>query len=350
MPKILAVQHALPNNLVSQAEIKEAVRDIFHGKVDDLDRLLNVFDNSRIERRPILMPLSWYKQSHTAQQRNDIFLDKGYQLAKQAASSCLQEANVAPQNVDHVIFVNSTGHATPTLDAYLINDLGISRSASRAPIWGLGCAGGAAGLSRAYDYCSAHPNALVLLTALECCSLTFMAGDTSKKNMVGASLFSDGAAAVLVAGDRCPSQMPRLIATASHLFPDSYQIMGWNFSNNGMELVLSPKLPSLIKKELAALVDQFLHAHNLSRSMLNYYLSHPGGAKVIDAYQDALDLRSDNLKMTRELLLNHGNMSSVSILILLEKWLYQEAACRRGFGLISAFGPGFSAELLLVES
>jgi alkylresorcinol/alkylpyrone synthase len=350
MPKILAVRHALPHNNVHQTEVKEAIREVFQDKMDDIDRLLNVFDNSCIEFRQVLMPLPWYKDSHSAREKNDIFIKKGYQLAKQAASACFKEANVSPQSVDHVIFINSTGYATPTIDAYLINDLDIPRSASRAPIWGLGCAGGAAGLSRAYDYCSAYPNALVLLTALECCSLTFMTGNTSKKNIVGTSLFADGAAAVLVAGDHCASNMPRIIATGSYLFPDSYQIMGWDFKNDGMELVLSPKLPSLIKKELAPLVDRFLHDHQLDRSMLTHYLTHPGGAKVIDAYREALDLTGDKLKMTHDLLLNHGNMSSVSVLILLEKWLHQEASHRRGVGLMSAFGPGFSAEMLLVES
>ena len=349
MPKIIAARHAFPPHEIYQSEAKQVIKDIFWNKIGDLDRLLNIFDNSLIERRQILMPPSWYGHEHSATERNQIFLQQGLGLAKEATSLCLESANCPRSQVDHFIFVTSTGHATPTLETHLINDLGLPRTSSRLPIWGLGCAGGAAGLSRAYDYCRAHPKSLVLVTALECCSLTFLSNDLSKKNLVGTSLFADGAAAVLVAGDDFGLEGPRVHASMSYLFPESSHVMGWNFTDEGMELVLSPKLPVLIKHELGQIVDTFLKTNGLERSDLKHYLTHPGGARVIDAYRSALGLNAQDLLLTYELLRDHGNISSVSILVILEKWLASKRSTIPGRGLISAFGPGFSAEMLLIE-
>ena len=349
MPKIIAARHALPPHEIYQSEAKQVIKNIFWNKIEDLDRLLTIFDNSLIERRQLLMPPSWYGHEHSATERNQIFLQHGLGLARKATSLCLESVQCQRSQVDHFIFVTSTGHATPTPETYLINELGLPRTLSRLPIWGLGCAGGAAGLSRAYDYCLAHPKSLVLVTALECCSLTFVSNDLSKKNLVGTSLFADGAAAVLVAGDDFGREGPRIHASMSHLFPDSSHIMGWSFTDDGMELVLSPKLPALIKHEFGEIVDTFLEANGLERSDLIHYLTHPGGARVIDAFRSVLGLNAQDLMLTYELLRDHGNISSVSILIILEKWLASKHSTIPGQGLISAFGPGFSAEMLLIE-
>lgn len=349
MPRISAARHAVPPHEISQQAAKEAVSLIFAGRLPDLEPLLSVFDHSRIERRQLVMPLEWYLQPRSIEERNRVFLDQGLALLSRAANECLAAAATAPGQVDHLIYVNSTGHATPTLDARLINEFGFSRRASRLPIWGLGCAAGAVGLSRAWDYCRAHPRARVLLVALECCSLTLMADDLSKKNLIGTSLFGDGAAAVLVTGDEIAATGPQIIATRSQLFADSYQIMGWNFRDQGMELVLSPKLPLLIKQELPGLVDDFLASCGLGRAELRHYLTHPGGAKVLDACREALSLTPEEMILSAEFLRDHGNLSSVSVLVILEKWLATEGSTVAGYGLLSAFGPGFSAELLLLR-
>jgi alkylresorcinol/alkylpyrone synthase len=235
------------------------------------------------------------------------------------------------------------------MDARLINRLGLRRDVTRLPVWGLGCAAGAAGLARAFDHCRAHPRATALLVALETCSLTFMANDLSKKNLVGTAIFADGAAAVLVAGAEAAGSGPRLLATRSHLFPQSENIMGWEFGDTGMQLILSPRLPAVVKEELPRLVDGFLRSRGLDRSDLAYYLTHPGGAKVVDAYREALGLRNGELDLTEEVLREHGNVSSVSVLVVLEKWLASPRAKQAGYGLLSAFGPGFSAEQVLLE-
>jgi alkylresorcinol/alkylpyrone synthase len=349
VPRILQASHAYPPHYVSQQQARFAVNSIFDGKIPDLERLMTIFDNSRVMRRQLVMPLDWYLQPRSEEERNRIFIEQGMKLLLDATDKVLQSASVTASQIDHIIYVNSTGHATPSLDARLINEFGFSAQTTRLPIWGLGCAGGAAGLSRAWDYCLAHPRERVLLTALECCSLTLMTGDFSKKNLVGTSLFADGAAAVLIIGDEVGGVGPEIVATRSQLFPDSYEIMGWNFSDQGMELVLSPRLPALIKRELPGLIDHFLADNGLVRKDLRHYLNHPGGAKVIDAVREALDLQIEDMLLSEELLNSQGNISSVSVLVVLENWLRTKSAVTPGYSLLSAFGPGFSAELLLLK-
>lgn len=347
MPKIVAASHSLPPHVVSQGEVRNTVERIFAELLPGLEKSLALFDRCRIEERQFMRPLDWYQTTRTPAERNRVYLEGGMELLQRAAQRCLDKADLDPGRVDHLIGVSSTGHATPTLDARLINALGMRPTTTRLPIWGLGCAGGAAGLARAFDHCRAHPAAAVLLTALECCSLTFCEGDLSKKNLVATALFADGAAAVLVAGDDVELEGPRIVATRSHLFPDSCRIMGWDFLDEGMQLVLSPKLPAVVKQELPALVERFLATQGLEQGDIVHYLTHPGGAKVLDAYREALSLPPQDLELAAEILRRHGNISSVTVLLILEKWLESQQAQSPGHGLLSAFGPGFSAELLL---
>ena len=349
MPRIIAASHAFPPHAVSQHAVKETVRRVFTDTVDDLGRLLSVFDNSRIETRQFMMPLEWYQEPRSQFERTCVYQQQGLALAEEAARACLAKAGCRPDQVDQVIFVSSTGHATPTLDAHLINRLGMNPGTSRIPIWGLGCAAGAVGLSRAHDHCLAYPGHRVLLVALECCSLTFMAGDVTKKNLIATSLFADGAAAALIGGDRSGGDGPAIVATCSHLFPDSYRVMGWDFQDEGMQLVLSPKLPLIVRQNLPALVDEFLAKHTVARYDLVHFITHPGGARVVDAYRESLQLSAEDLCQTEDVLRRHGNISSVSVLVVLEQWLAAGGMATAGYGLLSAFGPGFSAELLLLE-
>jgi len=349
MPRIIAAAHALPPHVVTQQTVKEIVRQVFAATIEDLERLLTVFDNARIDTRQFMMPLDWYLEPHTQLECTTVYQQQGLALLEDAAGECLARSGCRAAQVNHLIFVSSTGHATPTLDAHLINRLGMKPDTTRIPIWGLGCAAGAVGLSRAFDHCLAYPGHRVLLVALECCSLTFMAGDVTKKNLVATSLFADGAAAVLVSGDQADGCGPSIVSTRSHLFPDSYRIMGWDFRNEGMQLVLSSRLPLVVRQELPALVDSFLGGENMTVRDLVHFITHPGGARVVDAYREALQLSEEDLRQTEEVLRKHGNMSSVSVLVVLEQWLAAGGMATAGHGLLSAFGPGFSAELLLLK-
>lgn len=347
MPRIVAAGHALPPHVVSQQEVRCAAERLFESKVSNLNHLLPLFDRCRIEKRQFMRPLDWYLTARPPSERNRVYREGGMELLTRASRNCLAAAGLRPERVDHVVFVSSTGHATPTLDARLINALGMRPTTTRLPVWGLGCAGGAAGLARAFDHCRAHPEATVLLAALECCSLTFCEGDVSKKNLVATALFADGAASVLVAGDEAGLEGPEILATGSHLFPDSDRIMGWDFVDEGMQLVLSPRLPSVVKQALPPLVERFLEGQGLQRGDLIHYVTHPGGAKVLDAYRESLALSEEALGISAEVLRLHGNISSVTVLLILEKWLNSPQANRPGHGLLSAFGPGFSAEFVL---
>lgn len=349
MPRIITATRALPRHSVEQNQVKEMAKRIFNGRLPDLDAQLSLFDNARIERRQFVMPAEWYLVKHHSGEQNRVYLEQGLELLCRAATNCLEQAGLTPSAIDHIICVSSTGLATPTLDARLINCLGFAPDTTRLPIWGLGCAAGAAGLSRAVDHCRAYPDARVLLLALECCSLTFVAEDASRKNLVGAALFSDGAAAALVVGDRVAGEGAKVVANRSHLFHDSDRIMGWDFADDGMRLVLSPKLPGLIRRELPGLIADFLSEQRLALSDIRHFITHPGGARVIDAYRDALGLAGDELVLTEKTLREHGNISSVSVLLVLEEWLFTRPQQQPGFGLLSAFGPGFSAEMLLLE-
>jgi alkylresorcinol/alkylpyrone synthase len=349
MPQIVAAAHALPRHEISQQEVKELIAEVFKDQVEDLEQHLRVFDNARIKTRQLVMPPEWYMLEHSPVEQNQVYLDEGMQLTREAAERCLHQANLSSADIDLVIFVSSTGHATPTLDARLIDALGFSSSTTRLPIWGLGCAAGAAALSRAYDYCRAYPEARALLIAMECCSLTFRKDDLSQKNLVGTALFSDGAAAAIVAGDKTGDDGPHILATRSHLFSDTARIMGWDFDDGGMQLVLSPKLPLLVRQELPKLVEDFLKNQGLKPQDIIHYVTHPGGARVIDAYRESLGLQQKDLRLTEKILRENGNISSVSVLMVLEEWLASSPAQKPGYGLISAFGPGFSAELLLLE-
>lgn len=347
MPRIIAAAHAFPLHVFTQQSVKEAVQQLFSGSVTELERLIRVFDNSRIDCRQFMMPLEWYLAPRSQQERTAVYQQQGLVLMEEAVRECLARSGCQAEEIDHLIFVSSTGNATPTMDAHLINNLGMRPDISRLPIWGLGCAAGAVGLSRAHEHCLAYPGHRVLLVALECCSLTFMSGDVSKKNLVATSLFADGAAAALVSGDQLPGVGPAIVASGSHLFPESYRVMGWDFLDEGMQLVLSPRLPLIVRQELPQLVDSFLGAQQLTRRDLVHFITHPGGARVVDAYREALQLADDDLCHTEDVLCRHGNVSSVSVLLVLEQWLAAGGMSRAGHGLLSAFGPGFSAELLL---
>ncbi|NIQ97145.1 MAG: hypothetical protein GWO11_01315, partial [Desulfuromonadales bacterium] len=294
-------------------------------------------------------PLEWYLDAPGRAAANRIYQTEGLDLLVKAARLCLDKAQSAASSIDHVIFVSTTGMAAPSLDAQLIAKLGLRRGVSRLPVWGLGCAGGAASLARAADYCRAYPRKRVLVAALECCSLTFLETDRSRKNVVASAIFADGAAAVIVDGADTDSSGPRMTAGGSHLFADSDRIMGWDIVDEGMQLVLSPRLPAIVKAELPGLVDSFLAKQGLTRDDLTGYITHPGGARVIDAYRQGLDLPPESLVLTEEHLRRYGNLSSVSVLMVLEEWLETRWIPGRGRGLLSAFGPGFSAEMTLVE-
>lgn len=354
---IRSVSTAEPSFHVDQQDAMHIVRSLFSDSFRDIDRLLPVFQNGGIENRQLCMPLEWYSTAHDFKTANDLYIEHAAALSKQAIENCLAgggtlERAVSTEEIDALIFVSSSGIAAPSIDARLMNMLPFRQDLVRIPIWGLGCAGGAAGLSRAFDYCKAHPAANVLVAAVELCSLTFQRGDTSKSNLIGTSLFADGAACALVTGSRseisCTQPMPEIKAAASRFMPRSENIMGWDVENDGLHVVFSRSIPAVVTEWLAPFVHQFIGEQRVQMDEITNFIAHPGGKKVLEAYEQALGLTTEQTAAAREVLRKHGNMSSPTILYVLKSFIEQSRTAGE-YGLLAALGPGFSGELLLAE-
>ncbi|MDN4607823.1 type III polyketide synthase [Sporosarcina highlanderae] len=357
MPKIVSVSTVLPPHEVKQEQAVELTRSLFSRKFKDIERLLKVFQNGDIEKRDVCMPLEWYGKSHDFEERNDLYIQHAVHLGVEAVKACLQNSRtlsrtVDPSEIDAIFFISSTGIATPSIEARIMNLVPFRDDTRRIPIWGLGCAGGAAGISRAYEYCKAFPKSNVLVLSIEFCSLTFQKDDYSKSNLVGVSLFSDGVACALISGEQSEiavtTSVPSIIGTSSKLMPDSEDVMGWDIKNNGLYVVFSKSIPSIITNWLGPFVHEFLSSNNLSKDDITHFIAHPGGKKVLTAYEAALEFDSSKTNISRDVLRNHGNMSSPTILFVLKRFI--ESSPEPGeYGLMAALGPGFCGELLLLK-
>ncbi|MCA0119228.1 type III polyketide synthase [Bacillus sp. RSS_NA_20] len=360
MAYILSVGTSLPKHHVDQQAAAQFARSQFKQSFKDIDRLLKAFNNGEIESRQFVQPIDWYQEHHSFEEKNNLYVEKALAHAKEAVFHCLHETAfltmpVPFDEIDALFFISSTGLSTPSLDAKLMNVLSFSPYTKRVPIWGLGCGGGAAGLSRAYEYIRAYPEAKVLVVACELCSLTFQPQDQSKSNLIGTSLFGDGTAAVLLTGEKAASKytrlktVPKVLGTQSVTMKDSEDVMGWDFTADGFRVIFSRDIPSIISGWLKEQVDQFLHQLGFSTEDVSVFLAHPGGKKVIDAYLESLSLQEHQLFSSKEVLKQHGNMSSATVLYVMKHFLEHQSLDAGQVGLCGALGPGFSSELLLMK-
>ncbi|WP_226666787.1 type III polyketide synthase [Metabacillus litoralis] len=360
MATILSIGKAIPEFEMSQNMAVDFAKEIFSDSFKDIDRLLTVFKNGQIEKRQFAEQLAWYQTEHSFEEKNNLYIEKAVKYGIEAVENCLTNKNLLNQDIkyddiDAIFFISSTGFSTPSIDAKIMNHLPFKKTTKRIPIWGLGCAGGASGLSRAYEYCKAFPKSTVLVISVELCSLTFQHNDHSKSNLIGTSLFADGVACTCVVGQSVEwkkksklSTLPEIIGTRSTFMKHSEDVMGWDIKNNGLYVVFSRNIPSIIKKWLKPQMMEFLDEHKLKLNNINHFIAHPGGKKVIDAYIDGLGFTEGQLDISKEVLRNHGNMSSVTVMYVLEKYLEREIGKKSDLGVIGALGPGFSSELLLV--
>lgn len=359
MAKIASIGLCTPPYRITQEKTIEIVRELFRDSFNEIERLLKVFENGQIKERYFTVPLDWFIKDHSFMEKNDLFIEKAVQFGKAAIRSCLEDPvclreRVPYEEIDAIFFITSSGISTPTIDAKIMNELPFHEHCKRIPIWGLGCAGGASGLSRAFEYCKAYPKAKVLVLSVELCSLTFQKNDMSKSNLVGTSLFADGIACALVCGDEVDLNkedhrfLPKIKATQSMLMPNSEDIMGWKIRNEGFYVIFSKDIPSIIRKWLGPNVNKFLEKQHVRIEQIEHFVAHPGGRKVLEAYVDALQLDVDKIKIPLKVLENYGNMSSATIFYVLKQFL--EKNCKKGeYGLLTALGPGFSSELLLLK-
>ncbi|HKQ57503.1 MAG TPA: 3-oxoacyl-[acyl-carrier-protein] synthase III C-terminal domain-containing protein [Candidatus Eisenbacteria bacterium] len=350
--RLVALATAVPPHTVTQADAKDFARQLFREVLEaGDDRLLAVFDHAGIAARNVAAPLEWFGADHDFAEKNALYVEHAVQLGARVASETMAKAGLTPRDIDHLVFVSSTGVAAPSIDARLANVLGLRGDFRRTPIWGLGCAGGVAGLARAREFALADPGSRVLVVALELCSLTFQRNDLSKRNLVAASLFGDGAAAALVTADASPNgHAPlELVAASGTFWPDTLDVMGWDVDGAGLHVVFARDIPTIVHERVRPGLSEFLGRHGLTLETLDHLVAHPGGTKVLAAYQQALGLPPGALGHARAVLRDHGNMSSPTCLFVLERFLESRAIAPGQSAVLSALGPGFCAEYVLMR-
>jgi alkylresorcinol/alkylpyrone synthase len=348
MPFIASVSKIDLPYKIAQHEAKEQARAMFAENFPQVDRLIHAFDNTEIVTRNFCEPLSYYTIPNTFEERNDEYLQMSLTWSVKAIEDCIAGANIDKLDITDILFVSTTGLATPSMDALIINQMRLNPHINRMPIFGLGCGGGVSGMAKANALAKANPDAVVLLVAVELCSLTLLRNDYSKSNFIGSSLFSDGIAACIVKGDNHKGdQKVKYQASSSKLYYDSLEVMGWDFKDTGFKVLFSKDIPTFINEHVKEDIDRFLAGQGLDISDIKNFIFHPGGKKVLDAYTDALGVQGDFLQKTRSVMNNYGNMSSVTVLYVLEKFMNE--GFEDGYGLMMAMGPGFSSEMVLLK-
>jgi len=348
MPFIAAVSKIDLPHKASQQEAKKQAQDMFSVNFPEASRLIFAFDNTEIITRNFCKPLSYYTKPNTFEERNNEYIHITLNYSVEAIEDCVKKAGIKKEDITDILFVSTTGLATPSMDALIINKMRLNPHINRIPVWGLGCGGGVSGTAKANTLAKANPDAVVLLVAVELCSLTLIKSDYSKSNFIGSSLFSDGIAAVIIKGDNHKNSTGvNYVAASSKLYYDSLDVMGWDFQDTGFKVLFSKDIPAFINDHIAHDIDVFLKKQNLQLSDIKNFVFHPGGKKVLDAYNNALAVEGDFIKNTREIMNGYGNMSSATVLYVLEKFMTE--GFEPGYGLMLAMGPGFSSEMVLLE-
>ena len=342
--RLLSLATAVPPYRLRQEDVARLAPRLFDAKSSEIERLLPVYGNAGIETRYSCVPLDWYLRPHGWAERSRLYAENAVELLTAATESCLGRAGATAGEVDCIVMVSSTGIATPSLDALLMERLALRRDMHRLPVFGLGCAGGVIGLSHAAALARAAPDSRVLFLVVELCALTFRHGDNSNSNIVASALFGDGAAAALVG---CAGEGPALGLAGAHTWPGSLDVMGWNVAEDGLGVLFSRDIPSLIRTEFRAAAEAFLERHGLGLADIDRPICHPGGAKVLDALEEAFALPRGAMTEARSVLRDYGNMSAATVLFVLERALANGAAGRL---LLSALGPGFTAGFQILEA
>jgi alkylresorcinol/alkylpyrone synthase len=347
--KIAAAASAFPEHYYPQKFLLEALSAYWGDELRNPQVLARLHRNVGVEGRHLALPAEQYLDLKSWGQANDAWIRVAVELGEKALSSALTQAGIAPRDLGALFFTSVTGISSPSIDALLINKMGLSPNLRRVPIFGLGCVAGAAGISRAADYVRAYPDQAAALLSVELCSLTLQREDLSVANMISAGLFADGAAAAIVTGSNLPRSSPEILATKSVFYPNTEPMMGWNISEKGFRITLSPEVPDLIRKNLAKDVDDFLAEHSVRREEIESWVLHTGGPKVLEAIAEALSLKNGELDASWESLRKVGNLSSASVLVVLEDVMSRKRPAAGTLGILAAMGPGFCSELVLLR-
>ncbi|MDI2124692.1 type III polyketide synthase [Yinghuangia seranimata] len=350
---IAAVDVALPPHRYPQEAITEMVGDVCLPAGADRGLLQRVHASAGVRTRHLALPIEQYAGLGDFGRANDAWIATALDLGEEAVGGALKQAGLEPGDVDLIACASVTGLAVPSLDARLAGRLGMRPDVKRLPLFGLGCVAGAAGIARLHDYLRGHPGDVAVLLCAELCSLTVQRGDDSPANLVAGALFGDGAAAVVAVGNAHPlaarAEGPRVLATRSELYPETEHVMGWEIGSSGFKVVLSADVPAFVRADLRRGVEEFLADHGLGIGDITTWVSHPGGPKVLDAVAESLGLGADALAVTWSSLASVGNMSSASVLHVLQQTREAHRPPPGSWGLLLALGPGFCSELVLLR-
>jgi alkylresorcinol/alkylpyrone synthase len=354
MSVIVSTTTGFPEHYYAQNTLLAAAQQEWTRQRPSIIKPLEQFyTNVKVKGRYLSWPLERYKEPTTFEERNNAYIDMALELGERTICALLDQMQMSPQEIDQLTTISTTGIAVPSLDARLMNRIPFSRRMKRLPLFGLGCMGGAAGIARTADYLQGHPQEAVILFAVELCSLTIQRDDLSIANLVASGLFGDGSAAVLMVGDDHPlarSGLPRVIDSESQFFPQTEHIMGWEVTNSGFKVLLSADIAGLAQSEVRPSMETFLGRHELTIADIGHWLVHPGGPRVIQALEDGLlGLPDEALTLSWETLAEAGNISSASVLVILDKFMRHRQPKAGEYGVLMAMGPAFSAELVLLR-
>jgi alkylresorcinol/alkylpyrone synthase len=344
---IAATATALPPYTMTRDDVKYYMGRVFEIPDRRLEALMAIADNAQVNKRYSIFPIEYTVEPRPLSKTNEEYIEHAVKLGRQAAEECLQRAGLRPDEVDLIITVSCTGFMIPSLDAHLINLMGFRSNVRRMPFTELGCAAGAMALGRAADYLKAHPGGNVLIISVELPSLTFQRKDISQANLISSILFGDGAAAVLVSGKA--EKGPKILVSETYTFPDSLGAMGFDLRDSGFHILLSKDVPEMIGARIRELVDGFLERHGRKQEDIKGWILHPGGARLLGNVEKELGLCKCDTQPSWDILSNVGNLSSATILFILQEWMQKRPLKSGEYALAAAFGPGFSAEFLLLQ-
>lgn len=346
--KISAVGVGFPTHYYDQATLIDAAHRMWGAHFFNRDRLTQLHTNVLVGGRHLALPLERYAELETFTQANDAYIEVATDVGERAVRDALARAALTPRDIDHIFFVSVTGLATPSIDARLVNRLGLRSDIKRTPIFGLGCVAGAAGVARAADYVKAYPSEVAALVSVELCSLTLQRKDLSVPNLIASGLFGDGGACVLIAGADREARGPRIVASRSVFYPGTEEVMGWTIGSEGFRVVLSAEVPAMTR-HLRGDAESFLASRGLGLSDITRFVCHSGGPKVLAGVEEAFGLTRDKLALSWKSLAEVGNLSSASVLMVLRDTLDGEPVPSGSYGLMIAMGPGFCSELVLLQ-
>jgi alkylresorcinol/alkylpyrone synthase len=344
---IAATATALPPHAITREEVKQYLGEVFSIEASRAEAMMAVIDNSQVKRRYCVHPVEWIIEPRPLSRISEEYREQSIRLGGEVAANCLAKAGMTPNEIDMIVTVSCTGVMIPSLDAYLVNDLGFQDNVKRLPITELGCAAGAAGLARANDFVRAYPGTSVLVVAVEIPSLTFQRDNLTQANLISTVLFGDGAAAAVVTGRAISG--PHILDVDSYLFPRSIDAMGFDLKETGFHIVLSKDVPQLIRERVGELFCSLLKRNNVRAEEISAFIMHPGGQKLLQFIEEELGLQREKTEFSWHVLREYGNLSSASVLFVLHEWMTRRSMASGDYGLMAAFGPGFSAEMLLLQ-